>query len=598
MGKLLIILQIMFCGLSTAWAQSSRSIYISPNLKTNAAKYKFNSIQDMKSALGERPCLRGGDKVLLQKGYTYRGSLSFVACRDSGRDKIWIRSYGTGKAPIINSSDTLASLTSADFEKVSAVNVNGKRTQLNGKDIYRIKLPEVSADMNSVVNQLVFTGGGKIQQLALARSPNTSSLQRYDGHYEIEEVINEQRLVAVEDAFSFVNEFGYSDDIRFIMRQTNYTYNEIPVSNIVNNRVVMMGKKVHDEMGRQHRGYGFFMSNSIAFLDKPGEWYFDKDTRYLYMIATDRRKPNKNRLEVNFKLTDAGGVDRTPSNINLSAGSDFHFNVYVNGLELRNSASSGVKFASGLNTSKNKRLFVNRIYVNRPAEYGVFVHSAQDVSVSNSKFHHVPANGIHLTRIHKVARVANNKFWRVGSLQNQTHLVGNFNAIYVARYITAYIVDNQIREVGSNGITAHTPYKSIVPEVPGGGTLFLSRNTIDTFCLMIHDCVAIALNPGYAQRDKNLEGSQLVTHNRIVNGIGNYNGTRIPSRKVWLAAIRVDHNGENYIVADNLIDSITDSALKGLIIFHGGITNRASRNYDSQGNLIESVITPYLKATD
>ena len=52
--------------------------------------------------------------------------------------------------------------------------------------VYRVRHPTSEDGLERRVVQLVYSNDGAMLQQPLARSPNTSSLQEYDGYYQVD----------------------------------------------------------------------------------------------------------------------------------------------------------------------------------------------------------------------------------------------------------------------------------------------------------------------------------------------------------------------------------------------------------------------------
>ena len=128
---------IIFQNMDTAIV-SAQTYYISPK-KTNGER-DFSSLADfMTKVRSGAICLRGGDKILFERGYTYRGSLNVVGCADAS-GVIEVGAFGN---PAPSTAYILASVRPSDqglsWTLASAPTVGGKTvSHLAGARLFRM----------------------------------------------------------------------------------------------------------------------------------------------------------------------------------------------------------------------------------------------------------------------------------------------------------------------------------------------------------------------------------------------------------------------------------------------------------------------------
>ncbi|MBK8500548.1 MAG: T9SS type A sorting domain-containing protein [Flavobacteriales bacterium] len=195
--------------------------------------------------------MQPGDKVLFQKGGTYRGKLT-ISSNGSASSYIEIGSYGSGAKPVISGSVAVTNWT-----------------QHNG-NIWRAALTQRPKQ--------VYVAGAL---MTIARFPNTGWLRVDAG--------NSTSLTDSE--LNQVN--GYWSGATAVIRTTNWSYDTAFVSGFSN------GILTHSSTGNNLSNYawGYFLRNKLALLDAPGEWYYDPASSQLYIWCPASADPNNVLVE-------------------------------------------------------------------------------------------------------------------------------------------------------------------------------------------------------------------------------------------------------------------------------------------------------------
>lgn len=189
--------------------------------------------------------LQPGDKVLFQKGGSYRGKLT-ISSNGSAASYIEIGAYGTGARPVISGSVAVTGWT------------------VHSGNIWR-------APVSQAPKQVYVDG----QLMNIARFPNTGWLR-----------VDQGTSTSLTD--SELNQAnGYWNGATAVIRTTNWSYDTAYVSNFSN------GVLTHSSTGNSLQSYqwGYFLRNKLALLDAPGEWYYDSFGGYLYLWCPSNANP-------------------------------------------------------------------------------------------------------------------------------------------------------------------------------------------------------------------------------------------------------------------------------------------------------------------
>lgn len=181
--------------------------------------------------------LQPGDRILFQRGGTYRGKLTINA-NGNASAYIEVGAYGTGAQPVISGS----------------VPVTGW-VQHSGS-IWRAPMSQRP--------RFVYVNGA-LQNIA--RFPNSGWL-RVDGGTS----------TSLTDA-DLTQPNGYWNGATAVIRTTNWSYDTAYVSAHAN------GVLTHSSTGNNLASYnwGYFMRNKLELLDAPGEWFYDAAAGQLYL---------------------------------------------------------------------------------------------------------------------------------------------------------------------------------------------------------------------------------------------------------------------------------------------------------------------------
>jgi parallel beta-helix repeat protein len=202
--------------------------------------------------------LQPGDRILFERGGTYRGELIMPNSGNSA-NPIQFGAYGTGALPVISGSDVVTGWV-----------------QHSG-NIWRA--PLTSGAKHVYVNGVRQT---------LARFPNTGWLR------------NDQGTGTTLYDNALTQGSGYWNGSTVVIRSTNWSYDAPTVSGFSNGTLTF--PNIYYNLGSND--WGYFLCNKLSELDAPGEWYHDATNGQLYLWAPNNANPNT--LTVEAAIRDRG----------------------------------------------------------------------------------------------------------------------------------------------------------------------------------------------------------------------------------------------------------------------------------------------------
>lgn len=234
--------------------------------------------------------LQPGDKILFQKGGTYRGKLT-ISSNGSASNYIEIGAYGSGARPVISGSVPVTGWT------------------VHNGNIWRASLAQAPKH--------IYADGAL---MSLARFPNTGWLRVDAG--------NSTSLTDGE--LNQAN--GHWNGATAVIRTTNWSYDTAFVSNFSN------GVLTHSSTGNNLSNYawGYFLRNKLALLDAPGEWFYDNVADQLYLWCPNNANPSD-------LLIEAAVLD------NAIYVSYQRHHIRIDGLAMKHNTDASLRLASSTN---------------------------------------------------------------------------------------------------------------------------------------------------------------------------------------------------------------------------------------------------------
>lgn len=195
--------------------------------------------------------LQPGDKVLFQKGGTYRGKLT-ISSNGNASSYIEIGAYGSGARPVISGSVAVTNWT------------------VHSGNIWR-------AAMAQAPKQVYVNG----QLMTIARFPNTGWLR-----------VDQGTSTSLTDS-DLDQANGYWNGATAVIRTTNWSYDTAYVTGFTNSVLT------HTSTGNNLQSYrwGYFLRNKLALLDAPGEWFYDSAAGQLYLWCPSNANPGNALVE-------------------------------------------------------------------------------------------------------------------------------------------------------------------------------------------------------------------------------------------------------------------------------------------------------------
>ncbi|HEY0979123.1 MAG TPA: right-handed parallel beta-helix repeat-containing protein, partial [Flavobacteriales bacterium] len=197
--------------------------------------------------------LHAGDKVLFQRGGTFRGKLT-ISVSGTAANKIEFGAYGNGNAPVISGSIPVTGWT------------------VHSGNIWK-------ADVGQKVQYVFYNG----QLMTLARFPNTGWLRNDLG-----------TSTSTKDA-ELGQANGYWNGATLVMRTTNWSYDTAFVSNFNSSTQTLTHSSTGNNIGDDT--WGYFLRNKLSELDTPGEWFYDAAVGRLYLQCPNNADPNTQLVE-------------------------------------------------------------------------------------------------------------------------------------------------------------------------------------------------------------------------------------------------------------------------------------------------------------
>ncbi len=222
--------------------------YVSPtgNDQNNGTS-QANAWRTLERAQQVTQSMQPGDRILFQRGGVYPGMLSLNAS-GTAADPMVFGAYGTGDDPVISGGHPV---------------INWVQYQGN---IWRAALTDVPKYV--IVNH---------QPLTLARFPNSGWLRNANGSNT--HLSNNAQITQPN---------GQWNGATVVIRTTNWSYEKATINSHSNGTLnitpISLNPGTHD--------WGFFIQNSLAALDAPGEWYHDASSGQLYVWLPGNANPN------------------------------------------------------------------------------------------------------------------------------------------------------------------------------------------------------------------------------------------------------------------------------------------------------------------
>lgn len=190
--------------------------------------------------------LKPGDTVFFHRGSIFMGEL-LIQYSGEENNPIVFTAYGEGKKPVLKGSETLTG-----FVKTKG-------------NIYSAK---VSHDIKNLYHEN--------KSMILARYPDKGFLTMDGGGPDY--LIDEDNSFSADDL----------EGVGIIIRPLNWIYERRTVTGVENNRISfdspLFETSTHQTVCKNN--WGYYLQNSMQFLDNDGEWYYNSDDQKIYIYSS------------------------------------------------------------------------------------------------------------------------------------------------------------------------------------------------------------------------------------------------------------------------------------------------------------------------
>lgn len=242
---------LTFLVFMTSLVLKSATYYVSSTGNDNNVGTSISSPWRTISKVNTRT-LAPGDFVLFERGGVYRGNLTINQSGSIG-NPITISSYGNGNPPIFLGSKSATNWV------------------IHQGNIWKTQLQD-----NQVIH-LFYNDS----LMPIARFPNSGWLRNDLGSSS---QINDADLTQPS---------GFWNGSTLVVRSTSWSYDTSTVTSYTTGTLNF--RPIYYNLGTDT--WGYFLRNKLEILDSPGEWFFDKTTKTLYLFPPTG-SPNTNQVEI------------------------------------------------------------------------------------------------------------------------------------------------------------------------------------------------------------------------------------------------------------------------------------------------------------
>jgi parallel beta-helix repeat protein len=551
-------------------------------------------------------CVKPGDRILLQAGKTYNGTLRLRACApDAGAASgvIEVRSFDPKSPDDADAVTNLARIDAsaspralglawkpAERERVP----RGMPTDTAGIALYALG-PLPDGDVAELFHQNT--------RLLRARTPSDPGKQR--GRFaplaELADAAKGCRVAAclrsedpkLRKALQEIRPQPGAAGGYAIVRTSPWSLAASPIEGSEGSTGELRLAKAIAGGGMPAStlpptGAGVILVDAPALLDAPGEWYFDRASRTLF-LAWDSSRPAPS--DDDTALVMAGGSTQNAFMHGEAALAFWGTDPAQGGsYTLRVSQLAVVRSAGHtLRIMRAPNVVAARLRINQPGLSGIVIGDASgQVLVENSTILNTADNGVLVTGSRDVT-IRGNTITNAGRIANQRQFGMDFNGIRAAGFARIGIAANTIADTGYAGImlaepTADDPLaRRVQIEITG--------NRLSLFCDLLNDCGAIYINGRQKKeppQDSGSRSAKVITGNQIKSPVGNMDGTpagggqsgdgksRNGSYVRMVGAVYLDHQASGYDIHDNQVSGLYEPY--GWKIFNKGVLNSCSRS--------------------
>jgi len=463
-----------------------------------------------------------GDIILFKRGEVFRGAL------DVPMTGCTYGAYGSGANPTINGAVVLSAWT------------------VHTGSIYKATLTGNKIPSHLYVNgQLMFT----------ARYPNTGWLETDAGSPN-------KKTIKSNALGSLGKPAGYWNGANIHVRSFSWLFNNRTVTSSSSNGDVVMNADLDQTNSNTiNPGWGFYLDNKLSELDAPGEWFFDPNTKTVYLYAPGGANPNSLLVEAaveefGIKIFFKNNVKIQDLTINMTT--DIGVQPWLSdGVTIDNCIIE--KVPSGIHQSWNcQNLKITNNKIRDCYDYGIFWNEAGDFDNGNDL-------------------IQGNQIKRIG-------MVPGYGGDGVVHYIGVRILGQNMNFI-KNTIDS-TGYVCMLSEA---NNTLIEKNVFNHSQLLLDDGGALYINAN----------NQTIRNNFFLNSFGNrdfssglYNGSnfRIMGMGIFsqggfsgsfIEANVFAYNRDNGLYLDNH-GSVT---IKDNLMFNNKIQIDLTTNYGGKANM-------------
>jgi len=491
--KLIIILLLVLFKISSLLATN---YYFSDKGDDNNSGTSKSTPWQSLAKLAIQDLIKSGDSLFFERGSEFRGTLSISGSR------IYVGAYGLGKKPIIKGS-------------IKMIN-----WELFKDNIWKSYCEECDKEP---ANLYV---GGKSQPLG--RYPN-------EGYLAISNVAENQQSFTDQTISTKDNFWNHSEAV---IRSSRWTIDKLPVSSYRNNTFTYSQAPSYP----LETGFGYFIQKHLSTLDQAGEWFFNFDTKELFLYLEEGSR-SENNIEISFYEL---GFEIVNANY-----------VTIDGLVFVNQQS-------GCLVKNSRNIILRNIEQFNSGKNGLEIIACENPVIENCIIADSNNNGVEWLNNSGGSFICN-EIIRTGLIPGKG---GSGNGSYIGLHITSHKISldttlfqfNKIDSTGYTGIDFRT------------GFTILKNNYIRNFCLIKDDGGGI-----YTWENNQL--GNLIEGNIISNGRGSGEGT-LNFNQRFASGIYIDDRSCNVNIHNN---TIFQCATAGIYLHNARMITVSENTLSSNG---------------
>ncbi|MFD0766878.1 right-handed parallel beta-helix repeat-containing protein [Mucilaginibacter lutimaris] len=343
------------------------------------------------------------------------------------------------------------------------------------------------------------------QQQQIGRYPNT-------GYLTIQSTSGNNQIYGPQLPVS-----TYHSGAEVVIRKTRWIIDRSPIISQTSNSLTFEGNK-----NIAKKGYGYFIQNDIKTLDRPGEWFYDKTKKAMYVYF--------------------GKIKPSSVSVTTSAFKHVVDIQKFNYLSFENISFTGAGQCA-FNIVQSKGISIKNCNINNSGSEAVLASYSPYLMIESCTISNSLSGGLNLDAGCTNAVIHKNKILNTGLFAGMGKSgTGTYEAITSFGDNTV-IEKNRIDSVGYNGIYF------------GGNSAIAKNNYISFFCLTKDDGAGIYLGDWSKTFNKKVEG------NIILHGIGNGKGTD-HEKSLQAEGIYIDDNTESVSILDNTVSLCSNNGIK------------------------------------